>query len=212
MSHYTSGCYINDANTKIREASDWLPAFKHKSKQTTIDNSPTSIIIGIENRLNLSICDTYLKKINSIYISNSVKVKKISLIRHFPNLIASHLRAWGGQKYHEGMADEWNKHYDLSINHKDIYRLIYDQWLDSDYRNDLAKTIGFINQDFGIDQIPHYGGGSSFKDKVVNRDNLKNRWKTMVKNDRFMTIMKNFPYWHKHIKIFGKDEAYNFFN
>lgn len=213
MSHYHTGCYINDANLRLRAKSDWLPCYRNRCKQTNLDKNPSIIIIGIENRLNRNIHNLYFKEISNLYEANNLETLEISLIRHYSNLVASHLKAWGDQKYHEKIQQDWKKHFDFYEQHKsEMIRLIYDEWLDLPYRNLIADNIGFSNKDLGIEQIPHYGGGSSFKDKTVNRDNLKNRWKTMIENDRFLSIMKNFAHWDDHITIFGQDEAYGYFH
>jgi hypothetical protein len=212
MSHYPAGCYLNDTYNKIRTKSDWLPCYRNNCKQTDLENHPNIIIIGIENRLDKRIHKTYLQYLKSYYkLQYDINELEILLIRNIANLVASHLKAWGEETYHEKISDEWKNHFDFCINNN-IQQIVYDKWLDISYRNSIASTIGFINNDLGIEQIPHYGGGSSFKDKKVNRDNLKNRWKTMLNNDRYLNIMKNFKYWNEYQEIFGQDEIYKYFN
>lgn len=209
LSHYNKGCYINDANRQIRQSSNWLPCYKHLSNQTNLDNSPDIIVIGIENKTDRFIHQLYLDKIKQIYTDQHIHNTEICLLRHCPNLIASHLQAWPDKTYHENIPNHWKEYITFYKNDtNDVLQLVYDYWLDQSYRNSFATTIGFTNLDNGIDHIPHYGGGSSFKDKVVDHKALKNRWKNMITNDRFNNIMKKFDYWADHIEIFGTDECY----
>jgi hypothetical protein len=210
MSHFKSGCYINDANMPVRTQSNHLPCYS-KCKLYNLDQNPEIIIIGIENKLNRNIHKKYLNTIIKSDDSN-IEINEICLIRNFSNLLASHLKAWPDKTYHENMPQHWYQYIEFYLLNNEINTIIYDHWLDKNYRNDMANFLKFHNQEFGIDEISSYGGGSSFKETIVNKDNLKNRWKSLIDNERFNKIMNTFPYWKEHIDIFGKDEVYNYFN
>jgi len=192
MSHFDTGCYINDANRYIRNESNILPCHRlGQCKNTQLDKNPDIVIIGIENKLDKHIQDAYYKKLLSHNQPSNIEIINITLIRNCANLIASHLKAWNNEKYHEELPNSWKKHTDF-FKQNNYSLIVYDSWLDSKYRNDIAKTLNFINHDFGVDQISSYGGGSSFGDKVVDIGNLINRWKSMLDNNRFLNIMSKF--------------------
>lgn len=212
-SHFKTSCYINDSYRKIRIQSNELPSHKSYSIKTNLDNYPEIIVVGVECRTDRNVHDSYMNYLKSIYNVDSIDSQEICLIRHCPNLLASHLKAWGEGTYHEKIPDVWKKFIDFYSNNKtQIYRLVYDHWLDTEFTDAVAKDIGFDNHNLGTEQIPNYGGGSSFKDQVVNKLDLKNRWKNMLNNNRFTHILQNFKYWDDHKDIFGYDEAYQYFN
>lgn len=212
MSHFNNGCYINDANKKVREQSNKLPCHDNNCINVNLYENPEITIIGIENKVDRHIHKIYLEKLKSDYQYQNLQTYEFCLIRNCANLIASHLKAWGDQSYHEKIPDHWKQYIDFYTSNNEINLLIYDRWLDNDYRNKIANIIKFNNQDLGIEQIPWYGGGSSFNEKVINKYNLKNRWKSMINNERFIKIIKNFMYWKEHANIFGQDETYTYFN
>ena len=211
MSHYNSGCYINDIGYNFRQKTNNLPCHKHLCKPFDIYENPEIIVLGIENKTNLKIHDLYLNKINAYYNTMADNIK-ICLIRNCANLIASHLQAWGNMEYHENIPNHWKQYIDLLKNNCDLQLVVYDHWLNNQYKNIIANKIGFTNKNLGIQDIPNYGGGSSFNDSIVCNDKLKRRWQTMTNNKRFISIMENFSYWSDHVDIFGKDEIYNYFN
>lgn len=209
--HYKTVLFVNDSNFSIREKSNHLPCFNNICKKTNLNNKPEIIIIGFENKVNQqinidSITNRYNKKFNNIY-----HIIHISLVRNIFNVIASNLKAWPSGSYHEGLSDYWKSHID-SIKNNKTYMLVYDKWLDQNNRDIFAQDLYFENKNLGINQIPAYGGGSSFKDTVVNINNLKNRWKTMLDNERFMNMVKSFKYWQDYVNIFGEDELFLLFN
>lgn len=211
MSHFTSGCYINDANMHLREHCNKLPCHNQQCKNLDLNQNPEIVIVGIENKLNSSINSLYLDKLLSY--NKDTQNYEICLIRNCGNLIASHLKAWGHGSYHEEIPNHWKQYIDFYDKHNSVINLlIYDHWLEHNYRNKIAKTIGFKNTDLGIKEISHYGGGSSFGEKTVNEQNLKNRWTSMLNNTRFINIMNNFQYWKDHENIFGQDDIYQYFN
>jgi hypothetical protein len=212
MSHFNSGCYINDANNRdITIKSNNLPCHNNHCKLADLDQNPEIVIIGIENKLNRNIHKKYLNKILT-YNNSNIEINEICLIRNCANLLASYLKRWPLHTENEYIPQRWHKYIEFYLSNNDIHTIIYDNWLDKTYRDSIANFLKFNNQEFGINQIPSYGGGSSFEDTIVNRDNLKNRWKSMINNQRYNKIMNTFQYWAEYVDIFGEDDVYHFFN
>jgi hypothetical protein len=212
MSHYNSGCYINNANKFIKTNSNWLPCFSDNCQQKNIQENPEIIIIGLENKLNTlaNIPQEYSKKWLSINSNINITMHSIFLIRSFPNLLASSIKAWPKSDWLIKLQDYWKQYVQFALSNNK-YILLYDKWLEKQYRDQYAINLDFSNKDTGIDKIPHYGGGSSFKDKLVNNDNLKNRWQMMLDNQEYIEYISKFKYWEDHIKLFGKDQCYYHF-
>jgi hypothetical protein len=214
MSHFSTGFYINDITSYSRKfiklQSDTLPSHKNICKKTNIKDNPNIIIIGIENEIDdIDLINNTLD--NYSKLSNINNIKNIILIRNYFNLAASHIKAWPNKNYHFGLADHWKKYINLA--QKNQYDLVvYDNWLDHDYRNNLAKTLGFVNKDLGLEEITKYGGGSSFGDTYPSAEKLKNRWKHMINNKQYIDVVKNFKYWEDYINIFGQDDIYEHFS
>jgi hypothetical protein len=211
ISHFDNGCYINDATKSkfFKIKSDILPAHKEECKKIDATDSPDILIVGIENEIdNLAIITKIVDEYSKLV--NAGKKNNVVLIRNYFNLMASHIKAWPNENYHKGIAKHWKKYIDFAKNNK--YEIvIYDKWLESEYRHKISQDLGFVNKDKGLKEITKQGGGSSFGDKLPNSDNLKNRWKYMITNNQYMETVKSFHYWEDYINLFGMDEIYDFF-
>jgi hypothetical protein len=217
VAHQDTATYINDCGRGLRLDSNWLPAFSKYCLLKRLDDNPSTVLIGFENKINIwavnNMPNRYRNYLKEKY-ECEIETNNIIIIRNFFNTLASSIKAWSGQRWWPTLHNFWNDYATYAFdqyNQKKAEIIIYDLWLEKEYRDLYSQKLNFTNLEIGIVGIPHYGGGSSFKEKEVNRDNLKNRWKMMLKNDEFVNIAKNFKHWDNYIKLFGMDEAYHFF-
>jgi hypothetical protein len=87
-----------------------------------------------------------------------------------------------------------------------LHFINYNMWfIDREYRDLIGKSIGFINEDNGIDKVSSYGGGSSF-DKVSDARNMNifDRWKK-YENHKLFTKHITEDIDNLNRKVFGFD-------
>lgn len=68
-------------------------------------------------------------------------------------------------------------HLHSSFTRGEIISISFDQWVsDRNYRDSLAKRLGYVNFDKYIDFFSDAGGGSSFSTKSSDRKSVLSRW------------------------------------
>jgi hypothetical protein len=88
----------------------------------------------------------------------------------------------------------------------------YNQWCtDEAYRKNLARCLGLQFSDAGFNEVPVYGGGSSFEGRKKNGQasdmNTRDRWKHFVDDESFITCFRDPRIINTSEKIFGKTQG-----
>lgn len=67
----------------------------------------------------------------------------------------------------------------VSVTKGQFVTFVFDRWVsDKGYRDAMADRLGYVNHDRFLDFVSDAGKGSSFSgDKVVNKNDVLNRWK-----------------------------------
>jgi hypothetical protein len=78
----------------------------------------------------------------------------------------------------------------------DYIVVLFDYWVrDKKYRQDLAKLLDVGVDDVGVDDVPEYGGGSSF-DRMeyqgkASEMEVTERWRLMLDNDQYKNVIRH---------------------
>jgi hypothetical protein len=88
----------------------------------------------------------------------------------------------------------------------------YNRWCsDEAYRKNLVQYLGLEFSDAGFNEVPVYGGGSSFEGRKMNGQastmDTRDRWKHFVDNDVFIAYFHDPRILKTSMKIFGKTEG-----
>lgn len=80
---------------------------------------------------------------------------------------------------------------------KSTRKILYNEWFKSvEYRNSLASKMGFVNNDIGIDDVPHFGKGSSFDKKRYqgrgSEMDVLNRWKNAIDDPLYLHLINEY--------------------
>ena len=119
----------------------------------------------------------------NINIFNKINFEhtKIIVIRDLYNMMASSLKQniknYGGGTFNSRL-NKWIGHAHLVNNMPPNYICInYNKWFElKEYRDEIAKSLGFTNKELEVNKVPHFGKGSSFdkqKKKGSDMDVLK---------------------------------------
>ncbi len=87
-------------------------------------------------------------------------------------------------------------------------RISFNQWfLSQPYRDAVARDIGFVNQDHGVDRVSRRGDGSSFDyqkfDGRAQNMGVLNRWQSLVDDAEFRLIFQRADVLHYSELLFG---------
>ncbi|RUR27849.1 hypothetical protein ELY33_14755 [Vreelandella andesensis] len=99
-----------------------------------------------------------------------------------------------------------------SITRGEFFPVIFDRWVkDREYRDALAKSLGFINRDKNVDFVSDAGKGSSFSGlEIDERESVLQRWNES--SDFCREIIKNDSEVLDYIaSIFGESSLPDFF-
>ena len=82
--------------------------------------------------------------------------------------------------------------------------IVYNKWVSSrDYRDKVADSLGFINNDLEINHVPAFGSGSSFDSHTFegrgSQMKLFERWKSMSHNPKYNLLVEKYGVQFKEI-------------
>lgn len=166
----------------------FLENFISKSKKTK------NFFFNIED-----ICITEYNNIQKFLPLPNLKI--FSIIRNPFNLIASRLKyefvyeKLNDIKKIKNTLSIWKK-YAMNYLQGDKNCFIYDNWfLSKNYRDEIAKNIGFENNDFALNKILNIARGSSFDfvnyDNKAQKMNVLKRYEFYEKNEKFISLFDN---------------------
>lgn len=77
---------------------------------------------------------------------------------------------------------------------RDFTHVSYNEWFTSkEYREGICKALDIPFTDKGLQDVPDYGGGSSFNQRDMNSEaqkmNVLERWKTMANDPRYLSFI-----------------------
>ena len=117
--------------------------------------------------------------------------RMVVVLRSFKNWAASCVKmAHRDKKNYKDLMnfETYIDHCENYKNHKDIYYILFDNWVDSwEYRKKVAEDLGLEFTDAAIEQLSPFGGGSSFS----QMEHIKEAHLMMV-NQRYI-LMKDDP-------------------
>jgi len=106
--------------------------------------------------------------------------------------------------------DLWMLHAGTIINQNDILPILYNRWVsDSDYRDEIATSLGVdVRTDVAMSDVHGAGGGSSFdkmdKDGRADEMRVSERWKEFANEPWFKSFFKeNMELVEKSTELFG---------
>jgi len=130
-------------------------------------------------------------------IGSGDKTIEVLILRDAYNFLASRIEYQKRTKFDmlTDAADSWKEHAVEFIREttklKDPIVINFNQWVRSfEYRRLLADKFGCVKfEDKGVDEVPAYGGGSSFTGKRMKQKEVLSRYKVMLsRNDFHMLI------------------------
>ena len=195
------------------------------------------LIRSHENRSLAEMSQDQLEKEHDLYFGKSKKRVDILLLRDPFNLFASRLQQqlnqgfnqsshgfiMGHPKYKYGAHQPeqfvgiWKEHareylgITSYLTHNKIV-INYNRWfLESDYRQQVAESLGFSYDDKAIARVVgqnEAGGGSSFDGYEFSGRSSEmkvlERWKKMLDNDNYRSLFQDREIWDLSKKIFGE--------
>lgn len=194
------------------------------------------LVYSYEDQPLEKLCDRTFEKKHDLYFGPSEIRYDLILLRDPFNLFASRLRASRRQTPETGSIDfmkvkarhislpklwvdyakeylgetQYLQHVKVPVN--------YNQWVSStDYRRQLAETLGLEFTDSGVDDVMTNGGGSSFDGTELqgkaSEMSVLERWKTFVDDPAFKSLIEDEALLSYATKIFrnlpGTDSLYS---
>jgi len=172
--------YLNDVNHNYPVGSDGLlygsslPSMKGRTPTPVVTNTGTLVMSFEENKAKawaLDILNTG-KSFTPIWIKRDPKecwASRLGRKKHLLDKAGSADRkaqVWENNLWKQGkqgrflMLKIWENMFPTP---EEVVVINYEQWNDDkDYRDQIAKQLGFENKDLGKDQVPGWGFGSSF--------------------------------------------------
>ncbi|MGB7058105.1 MAG: hypothetical protein WBD58_10410 [Geitlerinemataceae cyanobacterium] len=152
---------------------------------------------------------------HDLYLGKSRCRYDVLLLRDPFNLFASRFKSHkiGVKETEQDMVSVWIeyakeflgetnylKHQKICINYNEWFR-------DREYRRKIADLLDSEFSDAGIDEVSHYGGGSSFNQQNLQgkarQMDVLNRWKSFADDPAYRQLFKNPELFEYSEKIFG---------
>lgn len=182
-----------------------LPEREPAAMRTRInDAQPTAVIMSYE--------DVSFERRHSLEHYREFRSsaqKDILLLRSFPNMMASRIQRVANLE-REGISRSINRLGWVAV--RDLWRenalnmlaldgsqevgVRYDEWFVSRaYRDEMARSLGFINSDAGINDVPANAQGSSYDRTSYHgrgqEMNVLHRWRSMVADKSSLNLYRS---------------------
>lgn len=130
-------------------------------------------------------------------------IRRIIILRDPFNNLASVLRLKSAEKTKK-MLVLWKEYYRLLKTNPKFYGISYNLWKTSkEYRDGVAKDLSLCTNDYGLDIVSHYGGGSSFDG--MDKDGSGSSMDTLSRYEELKNDAKFISYFDKEIKRMALD-------
>lgn len=173
------------------------------------------LILSYEDYPLARVASPNIERKHDLYVGKSAERFDVLILRDPYNLIASRLRSNKAQvkSITQNIVDIWidyAKEFLGETNYLSQTKVFinYNKWFsDKDTRKLIAQQLKLNFSDLGINDIPKFGGGSSFSKtefdgRAVEMDPLS-RWKYYADNKEYQNLLNNGELIHYSQKIFG---------